>query len=337
MLTLFAIDVLLAATGSWGEILHQRLSVADEWLVTIALSLFCANIPLSLGTRMLMGVGRSRLAVILLLSSSLFGLGSTILLSLLNVEPIAYSISAYSGIAFAALLSTVIAFRVLRVELGVSPRSLRPTPLSHVRADLAGSEGMFLVMIALPLTLESSRIILVHESTNIALSEYALAAQLYAMIWGILSTSSGSLWRSFVQLRDASGDATKLWRRSTIFLGAAGFAGALGLVAFGPIVAGLLSNRQINPSRTLFIGLGILLIAQALHLAGGVMFTRPVELRRQGALVSVMAFVAIGASMAVAPLAAGTGIAFVVASAVLLFQFVPDLILVRRQQVGQRA
>jgi O-antigen/teichoic acid export membrane protein len=203
---------------------------------------------------------------------------------------------------------------------------------------LAGSLWLFLVGVGLPVGLQTGRVLLAHLSTPEQLSEYALMAQIYGVCWSVLSTAGLAYWPIFVKRRGATEETVRMWWRITaIFAGLATFA-ALGMWAFGPWAATLLSGGRIGVSAWLALAFGVLLVGQALHLPANVLLTRPNEARWQALWTLLMAAISIGTGWVVAGRSGAVGVVFASALAIIVAQVIPDLAwvprLVRRRPGG---
>lgn len=320
----------IAGFGLWSSILSRPLSVADNWMASAALCVFAIGIPASLGARILMGQGLNELAVSLQLLAPALGLLVTLGLAAQPGRPsLAFALSSYAGLTLAGITNTVAAWLLLRRRYGRLNFLRSRSRAAPKRSVLRGSGAMLIIMMGLPITLETGRLLLAHRSSAGELAEFSLAAQLYAPCWAIASASSGALWRDFVRVRGDTSSTMLTWRRAVLILGAVGIVGGIGLTALGPWVAGMLSHGTIRIDWILFAGFGTLLLMQCIHLPGGVMLTTPAELRWQAGWVSVMALVALTVAYFLVTALGAAGFVLTAAAAICLFQVLPDLFFVR--------
>ena len=321
----------------WSSLLGQTFLAQDDAIISFGLAMFGLTVPLGLGTRVLIGLGRNDLAVAISMTSSLFVLGSTALMTMAGTQGIAFALPSFLGPFAAGGLSTIIAYRLLnkmntlRLQTDPEPDARGPRP--ERRYDfrfLAGSGALVVVTIGLPLGLETGRVMLSHVGTPIMLSQYALMAQLYAIAWSVISTSSGALWTIFAQRRGDPKESFTIWRSMVALFGLLGAAGAVFLWALGPWAGSVISQGEISIPPAVAAAFGALLIAQSLHLPAGSLLTTPRQLRMQAFCVVAMAAISLSSGLFMARSIGGAGIALGAAIGVFLGQLVPDLLLVPR-------
>ena len=96
---------------------------------------------------------------------------------------------------------------------------------------------MFVIAMALPLALQTDRIVLSHRSTLDQVAVYSLVALLYAPFWAVISSMGMSLWPWFAGMRARGARSTTVLLKAVgLFsaMGAVGWAG--GILPFGMIV-----------------------------------------------------------------------------------------------------
>ncbi|MVU77321.1 oligosaccharide flippase family protein [Nocardia sp. ET3-3] len=322
----------LLATGSWTVLTGLSSGPQDGWAITVAAVLFALTIPAGLGVRILIGIDRNELATLVLMSCPAFALLTTLALSAAGVRPIWYCVSALVGVLAGQSVGTVAALRLS----GLGRSAFAPVPEPRTRL-LAGSVWLFVVGVGLPAGLQSGRLLLSHLSTPDELSRYALIAQIYGVIWQVISTAGLAYWPVFVKRRGASAETVRIWWRITgMFVGAAAL-GAVALAALGPWAAAILSGGRIDVSYQLALAFGALLLVQSTHLPANVLLTKPNEARWQAGWTVVMAALSIGLGIAVAARYGAVGVVCAAALGTLLAQVVPDLVWVPRLVRGRSA
>ncbi|APA96532.1 lipopolysaccharide biosynthesis protein [Nocardia seriolae] len=329
--TVIAIAIL--ATGRWTLLTGLSSGPEDGWAITVAAILFALTIPAGLGVRILIGIDRNELATLVLMSCPAFALLTTLLLAAADVSPIWYCVSALVGVLAGHGVGTVAALRLSGLGRSVFAR------VGDRRARLlAGSLWLFLVGVGLPAGLQTGRLLLSHLSTPDELSRYALTAQLYGVIWSVISTAGLAYWPVFVKRRGASAETVRIWWRITAIFVAIAAVGTAALAALGPWAASILSGGRIGVSSGLALAFGALLVAQSAHLPANVLLTRPNEARWQALRTVVMAALSIGGGILVAAHFGAVGVVVAAALATLLAQVLPDLAwvprLVRRRAAG---
>lgn len=324
----------IGVMGLWSAALGHDLPVRDQVSVSVALGFFALSVPLGLGSRILVGLGRQDVAVALSLLASIVNFSTTLVLVALHADGMQYAVSGFFGVFSANAITLFLAARTCRRLTGRQLPSVFSRAVWTLRNPLgdrasgllSGSASLVIVTVGLPIGLETGRLILAHLGTAHELAQYALMAQFYGMAWSIVSTSGGAMWPTFVELRSDRVGTLRLWRRAMLVLGAVGLGGTLGFSALAPWFGGILSDGAVHIPIATAAAFGGLLTAQCLHLAGGVMLTRPSELRWQALCTIAVAVIGlVGALMLSGPLGS-TGVALMAFTAVLVAQFVPDLV-----------
>lgn len=323
--------IILAALGvmaldGWSTLVGFSSGPDDRWAITAAVGVFALTIPAGLGVRILVGIDRNPLATLVLMSCPAFALLVTGLLYLGGASGIWYALSALTGLLIGQVVGTVLALRISGLGWAV----LGPVNFRSGRGLLAGSGWLFVVGIGLPVGLQTGRVVLAHLSTPSELSKYSLMAQIYGVVWSVLSTAGLAYWPAFVKRRGAAAATVRMWWRLTAALGGAAVIAALTMTALAPWAASMLSGGRIDVSATLGLGFGGLLIGQALHLPATVLLTRPDEARWQAAWTVVMAAISIGLGCAVAGAYGALGVVCAAALGAIAAQVIPDLLWVPR-------
>lgn len=315
------------ALDGWAVVVGFSSGPEDRWAITAAACLFALTIPAGLGVRILIGLDRNPLATVVLMSCPAFALGLTLLLYQGGVSGIWYAISSLGGLLIGLALGTVLGLRLSGLGWSAFARVAAP----HAGPGLlAGSVWLFLVGAGSAVGLQSGRVLLAHLSTPAQLSQYALMAQIYAVCWQVLATAGLAYWPIFVRRRSATEQTVRMWWQLTAtFVGIAAVA-TLGLFALGPWAATVLSGGRINVSTWLALAFGMLLVAQAVHLPGNVLLTRPNEARWQALWTMVMAALSIGLGCAAAVRFGAVGVVYAAAAAIFVAQVLPDLLWVPR-------
>jgi O-antigen/teichoic acid export membrane protein len=188
---------------------------------------------------------------------------------------------------------------------------------------------MLVQMLALPLAMQTDRIVLSHRAGVDVLAQYNLASQMFNPIWAVISAGGVTLWPVFARAR-ARGEALSPVSISWLF-GAAAAVMAAVLALVSPWLASLASGGAITLGPLLLVAFLVLMSFQGLKYPLGMFMTDPAGLRFQALMVVLMLPVNLGLSWWLAgPLkAAGPVIGSVVG--VGLFQYVAYAWYVRRR------
>ncbi|MDN4641971.1 hypothetical protein QCD70_17120 [Agreia sp. PsM10] len=321
-----------ALLGWWDLILSRSFSEEERVVISIALSLFFICLPFGLGSRILTGFGKNHIAVLLNLSGTAFTLLFTWALVALDAAPISYAISGFFGTLCCNAVVAIVAIRFLKLS-NYRPWRRRASGAAQRFRNLrllSGSGWMFIVMIGLPIGLETGRVVLSHTSTADGLSRFALSAQLYALAWSVVTTAGGALWTVFAKQRKEAAENLRLWKQMVGVFGGLGLIGGVVLITLGPWLGEIISGGRLEIEPAQIALFAALLIVQCVHLPAGVLLTVPSELRWQAACVFVMATVSVAISVTFAPAYGGVAVTAGAVIGILLAQIVPDLVMVRR-------
>jgi len=289
----------IAGLGLWAPLLGVSPSRDVEVAVATTWTLFAAGLPLGLSSRVLLGAERNDIALAFQGVSGVLALLMILLAAAIQAPLWAYVAAPSAGAALAAGAAWPIASATSGLSLSEAVRSavLWARPGARI-AHLAGP--MLVITAALPIAFQSDRLLLSHLSTLGQVAVYAVGAQLYSSVFGLVGAAGMSLWPMFARRR-AHEPVTRheLIRVSTIFT----FVGALLavlLVAVGPWVAQFVSKGKIEVGYDVFIAFGLLLVVHASWFPTGMLLTDRDGLRFQAVAAVAMMVINVPASAVLA-------------------------------------
>lgn len=325
------IALVLTATGLWRVILGPGLLPGSGPVAAMTcLLLIAVGMPLGIGQRVLAGLGRNHLSIVVLGLQTPLVLGVVLLLAAVHIPAgAALAPLAYAATALLSAVLVLLAVRFLRPNLAQAvrdvPRWRRApgAPVFHM------AWPMLVQMLALPLAMQTDRIVLSHRASTAVLAQYNLASQMFNPIWAVISAGGITLWPVFARAR-ARGEALSPMSMSWLFGAAAAVMAAL-VAAVSPWLAALASGDRIRLGPLLLASFLVLMCFQGLKYPLGMFMTDAAGLRFQALMVLLMLPVNLGLSWWLAgPFqAAGPVIGSVVG--VGLFQFVGYAAYVRRR------
>ena len=333
---LLALGVVVTALDGWPVLLGEGLLPGSGPGAAMAcLVLFCLTLPLAVGQRILTALGRNHVRILLQgLSSPLFATAVGVLV-LTGWRGGGYLAAfSYAGGALIAALGTVVAFRRLP---GLAGRVLRDVPrLRTVRgAPVLGVAGPWLVLtVALPVAMQTDRLLLSHLATSGELAEYGLGWSLFSILSQTVSAAGVALWPVFARARRA-GDLRSPFPMAGAFLGAGGLA-AVVLALCLPWIVPLVSGGAVHLDGWLTWALVVLVAVQAANYPLGMYMTDAAGLRFQVLPVLLLVPFNLGLSWWLVPhLGAGGPVLGSVVS-VVLGQLAPGVFYVRRDLARRR-
>jgi O-antigen/teichoic acid export membrane protein len=191
---------------------------------------------------------------------------------------------------------------------------------------------MLIQMIALPLAMQTDRLVLSHVSDVKNLAEYNLASQMYTPIWQVVSAAGFALWPVFARARADSKASAPSPMRMALMFGAGAAAVCVLITAVSPWLSARASGGQIQLSWTLLITFSILMIFQATKAPLGMYMTDARGLRYQAFMILLLLPVNLGLSWYLALQLGAAGPVIGSAVGVFLCQVVANWIYVGRDQ-----
>jgi O-antigen/teichoic acid export membrane protein len=290
------VAVVLTLLDLWPRLLGPGLMPETGSLVAMCcLLLIAAAMPAGAGPRILTGLGKNYVTIVVSGLQTPLVLATLLLLLWWDVPAgPAVAIIAFAATLLLSIVCTVLAARQVRPMLG---RALRDVP--KVRTVPGGQVldvawPMLIQMIALPIAMQTDRIVLSHRAGTDVLAEYNLAAQMFLPIWGVVSAAGVTLWPVFAKAR-ARGAADSPVPMSWVFGGvAAGMAVAVALAS--PFLADVASGGRIELPMLLVVSFTLFMVLQGLKYPLGMFMTDAPGLRFQAAMIVLMLPVNVGLS-----------------------------------------
>jgi O-antigen/teichoic acid export membrane protein len=189
---------------------------------------------------------------------------------------------------------------------------------------------MLLQMIALPIAMQTDRIVLSHLSTPRSLAQYNLASQLYSPVWQITSAAGIALWPIFARARARSTrSAAGPLQLAAAFAGIAALLCAV-ITAVAPWLAARASGDRVHLGPLLLVSFAVFMIFQAAKYPLGMYLTDARGLRFQALTIAAFLPVNLGLSIVLARPYGAAGPVIGSAVGVLLCQVVANWLYVRR-------
>ncbi|MGQ7350606.1 oligosaccharide flippase family protein [Quadrisphaera oryzae] len=335
--TITGVGLAVTLAGLWPVLLGEGLIPGSGPVAALlCLVVFAATLPLAVGQRVLTALGLNHVQILLQgLASPLFA-ASVLLLVATGTDAGAYlAVFSYLGAAAIAATGCLLAARRLPTT---ARRVLREVPRlrSVPSVPVMGLAWPVLVqMVALPVAMQTDRLLLSHLAPTSELAEYNLASSLASLLLQTTSAAGVALWPVFARAR-ARSDVASPYGLTWAFTGAAAVA-ATALALAVPVLAHLLSDGAIVVSAWTTWAFAAFVVVQAAKYPLGMYLTDPRGLRAQVPPILLMVPLNLGLSwLLVAPLgAAGPVVGSVVS--VLLCQLLPCTLLVRRDLARRRA
>jgi O-antigen/teichoic acid export membrane protein len=261
-----------------------------------------------------------------------------ILLVQLDVKDGSYlAVMPYLVTFLLSVVCTWMASRRLGPAVGRARRDVPRIRTVHGGKVFDTAWPMLLQMIALPIAMQTDRIVLSHVSDLHNLAQYNLASQMYTPVWQVVSAAGVTLWPVFARARSGHGGAPKPQPIALAF-GAAAAGVCLFISLLSPWLADVASNGTIKLPLLLLVSFSIFMIFQATKYPLGMFMTDARGLRYQAYMILTLLPVNVGLSWWLGNLIGAAGPVIGSAVGVLLCQVIANWVYVRRtQQAEERA
>lgn len=274
--------------GWWPAILGNGLLPGDGALAAcVCLALFGLALPLSIGQRILVGMERTNIQVMSQIVVAPVIL-TAVLVTVGVAAPAGSFLATFSYVAngINSLICLVLAGRLISPQLMSAIRAVpRVKRFPGVRAaHLAWP--MLLQMIALPVAMQTDRLLLSHLTTGDELAQYNLGSQLYGIVIQTVAAAGIAFWPIYAKARSASRVESPLV--PTLWFGAGGLAMGAVLALLSPMVVDFISGGKIRLDNWLIVGFVIFVGLQAAKYPVGMYMTDHEGLRFQTIPIFIM-------------------------------------------------
>lgn len=331
---LAAIALLITGLGLWPALLGSGLSARSGFLAALCcLLLIALAMPLGIGQRMLAGLGKNHLSIVI------NGLQTPVVLGLLSLflwwrVPVGGGLAVLPYAVTMGLAGGCFAVAARKASPAVAIALRRVPRLRTERGNPVFSVAwpMLLQMIALPLAMQSDRIVLSHRAGTGVLAEYNLAAQMFTPIWAVISAAGVTLWPIYARGR-AQGSSNSPLPVAGYF-GAGAAVAAIAIAVASPFLAALASGGDITLHLSLVLSFVVLMTFQGIKYPLGMYMTDAAGLRFQALMIVLMLPVNLGLSWYLAGLMGAAGPVIGSVIGVALFQVLANYLYVARKVHG---
>lgn len=328
-LVIAAVAALLGVLGLWPALLGPGLLEGGELTATLCVVVLGLALPFGVGARILVGLGRNALQIAITgLTAPLVMAGVLVVLLTGNGSGTFLALASYIAAAIVAVVLLMTASRLIRPQVGAALRdvprlrSVRGVPVFDV------AWPMLVQMVALPIAMQTGRILLSHQGSPLDLARYNLASQLFGVVLAAVATAGVALWPHFARARSQSVKASPF--RATIVFVVAGVVLALVLSALLPVVVPLVTGGEFALDLSLVAAFVVFTVLQAAKYPAGMYMTDGPGLRAQVLPIVLMIPLNLGLSWWAIPYLGAAGPVWATAVSVLLCQVIPNALWVRR-------
>lgn len=331
---IFIISTALLLTDNWNVALGTASSVPyaaqAAWVCTLV---YCCTASLGLWQRILLGLGRN--PIIILLQGLISPVSLVVVWLVLTYgSQVAFSFLAlgtFGATLLVAAIGTVVADRLTLPMMRVVAR--RVFAVRRFRGVRVMNVGwpMFAQLLAAPMSITLPRYILAQSASALALAQYALAGQVFFALQALVSAAGVSLWPMFAKARTQGTSVRGPHVLSALFglglLAATGF-----VVLIGPWFFAVVSDNQVAVPTAIIVSFGVMITMQAVVYPLGMFIMDGPGIRFQVIPAIAMTVSTVALSILTTPTFGVPAPLLSNAASVLVFQVVPYLVYIRRNR-----
>lgn len=323
--------------GWWPILLGSGLTpVSGSIAAFLCLAVFGITLPLTVGQRILVGLNKTTLQTATQFVVAPFMFLSIALLVMLAVPADSYlAVLSYIAGGIVSVLCLILAARSLHPQLGAAFRAVPRIRREPNVAAFGLAWPMLAQMLALPIAMQTDRLLLSHLTHGTELAQYNLATQLYGLILQTIAAAGVALWPFYARARSAA-RVDSPFRPMLVFTGGA-LVAALLLTAVLPWVTHFVSGGKLTLDGWLVGGYIAFIAVQAAKYPIGMYMTDQRGLTFQVLPIVIMVPINLGISWWLTIVIGAGGPIIGSAVAVLLCQVLPNIWYVRRDLARRRA
>jgi len=328
------VSIVLTLGDVWPGLLGDGLiSSSGPLAAALCLCAIAITMPAGLGQRILTGLGKNHISIALLGLQTPMVLVVLLLLVQLDVNNGSYlAVIPYLATFVLSLVCTYMASRKLAPAVGLALRGAPRVRTVEGGQVLDVAWPMLVQMIALPIAMQTDRIVLSHVSDLENLAQYNLASQMYTPVWQVVSAAGVALWPIFAKARKGSGGGGPRPEPIALAFGGAAAVVCLLISLVSPWLADAASNGTIHLPVSLLIAFSVFMVFQATKYPLGMFMTDARGLRYQALMIVLLLPVNVGLSWWLGSEIGAEGPVIGSAVGVLLCQVLANWLYVRRVQ-----
>jgi O-antigen/teichoic acid export membrane protein len=326
-------SALLTVGETWPTLLGA--ASGPNVLTGVAVAVYSLSFLPGLGQSMLLGINRNHVTVLIQTFFAPLMLVITAVLVLTDVNGDYVVLIPAAAMVVINLVTAWVAARETKVGWSQVIRAV-PFRRRHPGASIRALSGPLLIInLALPIALQSDRIVLSHVSSQQAVANYSVAILIFAPVAALIAASAQPLWPIYATARSAGQTGPKLGKVLFLFCGAAILVCAL-LVLVADPVGQLVGGGHIDLGWLLPISSGLAVVVQAAAYPLAMHLMDPAGVK----FVSICTVLALPLNLALSVVLAqhigAPGPLLATFAVTLLVQTIPALIYSRRRRLAGR-
>lgn len=287
-LSAVGLSLAFALAGAFGKILGTSVAHVEA-LSFAAVAMYGLTIPLSIGMRVLLGMHRQSQSTVLQALTPVYGVIALLTLKTFVVLNSALIIvTLCSAPLVAAASQCALAARIVKRIPSGKVRNADAPLIMSTRSVMSAALPMTVMSIALPIALQSDRVVLSHLRGSADVSAYSVVAVVYGSLAGVVAAGGVALWPLFIRVGNSGANLLLTLRANARTFGTGGLIGAIALCIIGPLVVRILSADRVASGRSLYVAFGVLLLITAAQYPPSMYLLAANDLKFCAVLSSVM-------------------------------------------------
>jgi O-antigen/teichoic acid export membrane protein len=320
-----AVNTLLLVTGGWSVVLGTAGQLRGAQLAAfVSLTIFCIAIPLGVWTRILLGMRRNHIVILLQGLISPLTLLSVWILLTLGTEAVYpfLVVGSFFATAFVGFLGFTLTARMTQPLIGDSARYLL-APRRHPGLPVMDvGWPMLAQLLSPPIAVSTQRLVLAQWGTQAQVAEYGVAGQVFFALQGLVLAAGVALWPLYARRRAHGTLQHGPAVQSLIFGGSVAIATLL-IWVLGPWIFGFITDGTLEVTGPTILSFGLMITCIATAYPLGMFIMDKPGLRFQVAPTLIMAFGSLGLSILLVQALGTPGPMLANSIAMILCQIIP--------------
>jgi len=335
-LIIISLAVVIHLLGLWPTILgHGLMPDGGAIAALVCMALFGCVLPLTVGQRIVVGLGRTTTQVAAQAVVAPFMLMSILTVVALSAPVGSYlAIFSFIGNALVSVICLVVAAKALRPQLGTAVRRIVRFRRYPGVPIISLTWPVLVSSVVMPITLQTDRLLLSQLTHGDELAQYNLAAQLFGLILQTIAAAGLAMWPWYAKAR-SQGNVVSPITPAVCFL-SGGIILGMTMALASPWLEVLVSKGKIHLDIWLLAGFVAFVAVEAAKYPLGMYMTDRNGLVFQVVPLLIMVPVNLGLSWSLIGVVGAGGPVLGSAAAVLLCQVLPYFWYVRRDLARRR-
>lgn len=328
--TIIVVALVITLCGWWPVLLGNAvMGQGGDIAAFLCLAIFGLALPLSIGQRILVGMERTGTQVLSQVVVAPLILAAVAISIAISAPVGSYlAVFSYGASAVNSIICLIIAAKLISPQLGAAIKAI-PRFKSHPGVRVVHlAWPMLFQMVALPIAMQSDRLLLSHLTHGPELAEYNMASQLFGMILQTIASAGIVMWPIYAKARAAKRIESPLV--PTMIFAGGGFAMAAVLALISPWLVSFISSGKITLDWWMLVGFVVFVTLQAAKYPAGMYMTDKRGLRFQVIPILILVPLNIAISWALIYVVGAAGPIIGSAISVALCQVIPNLLYVQR-------